>query len=969
MAEVFSYVPRATYRWQFNYLFTFQQAAELADYIAALGISDCYASPLMTARRGSLHGYDVTDHKRLNPELGGEAGFEAFAAQLKAHGLGLVLDVVPNHMCVQLSVGGAGNRWWEDVLEEGPASPYARFFDIDWHPPKTNLHNKILLPILGQQYGDALEAQELKLTYKRGKFSLNYYETTLPIAPETAAPLLQLVADAVRAELGEAHPRLLELESIIRGLEHLPPRGNLDTDQAKARRGEKEVLKQRLAALVSGSREVKRALAAALHRYNGTPGDAQSFDALEALLARQSYRLSYWRVAADEINYRRFFDVNELAAIRVEETKVFTEVHELVFELIRAGAVRGLRIDHVDGLFNPAAYLKDLQRGCARALRQARGESKTGRLSRAQLEASDKCYVVVEKILEGEERLRPNWACAGTTGYEFLNLLNGVFVETSNARLFQRLYERFTGLRVNFKDVVYESKKLILRVSMSSELTVLARQLDRISEQDRATRDFTLNSLTDALGELVACFPVYRTYVTAEGNAANEDDQRYIATALREAKRRNPALSPSLFDFIRAVLLGADPPKLTEKQRADRRRFAMKFQQLTGPVMAKGVEDTAFYRYFPLASLNEVGGDPAHFGHRLATFHRMNEERAAAWPHTLLATSTHDTKRSEDVRARLNVLSEIPGRWYRAARRWQQLNAPRLRRDDHLLYPNEEYLLYQTLIGTWPLGAQADSGNDEYTRRIQEYMIKALREAKVHSSWLNPNEPYEAAIKEMIAELLTPGGDFLRDLIEFQKPIARAGMFNSLAQTLLKITAPGVPDFYQGSETWDFSLVDPDNRRPVDYAARRRMLAELNHDFAEMLNSLEDGRIKLFLTSRALRLRAERPELFARGDYLPLQTTGERGDQVIAFARRHGEQSLIVATGRFFTRLDVGARLPIGAEVWSDTRIELPEQLAGCYRELLTDYSLCVEGPGEQNGLPVAEVFAQFPFALLERVR
>ena len=982
MAEGFAYVPRATYRWQFNHQFTFQQAAELAEYLAALGISDCYASPLTTARRGSLHGYDVTDHKRLNPELGGDEAFAELVQQFRAHGLGLVLDVVPNHMCI----AGIGNRWWEDVLEDGPASPYAKFFDIDWHPPKSTLHNKVLLPILGRQYGDALENQELKLSYKRGRFSIAYYETTFPVAPETVAPLLRSIAEGFETALGDAHPHLLELESIIRGLEHLPPRTSVDPDQLKERRGEKEVLKQRLASLVSNSREVKRALAATLQRYNGTPGKTESFDALEELLARQSYRLSYWRVAADEINYRRFFDVNELAAIRVEEPKVFAEVHELVFDLIRAGVVRGLRIDHVDGLFDPAAYLRELQHGAARALRQARGEAKTNRSRRDKLSASDTCYIVVEKILEGEECLRPDWDCAGTTGYEFLNLINGVFVETSNARLFKRLYERFTGLRVNFKDVVYESKKLILRVSMSSELTVLARQLDRISEQHRTTRDFTLNSLQDALGELVACFPVYRTYAAERGTktraqvALDDQDRRHLMTAVQEAKRRNPALSTSLFDFVGSVLLGDDPPSLSDKHCAERRRFVMKFQQLTGPVTAKGVEDTAFYRYFPLASLNEVGGDPAHFGHRLETFHRHNQERAAAWPHTLLATSTHDTKRSEDVRARMNVLSELPGRWDRVARRWQQLNVARFQTDGYQLYPNEEYLLYQTLIGTWPLKGASNAGNDEvdedYVRRIQEYTIKALREAKVHSSWLNPNEPYEAAINGMIAELLAPGGEFLRDFVEFQKTIVRAGMFNSLAQTLLKMTAPGVPDFYQGTEIWDFSLVDPDNRRPVDYAARQKMLAKLpratgepweNDDFAGMIRNLEDGRIKLFLTSRVLRLRAERQALFEHGDYLPLLASGERSHHVIAFARQQAEERLIVATGRFFARLDVETRQPVGPEVWGETIISLPDELSGCYRELLTGQKLCVEARGETQALLVAEVFAHFPFAVLAR--
>jgi (1->4)-alpha-D-glucan 1-alpha-D-glucosylmutase len=970
-------IPDATYRWQFNHLFTLRQAAELVAYLYELGISDCYASPLLASRPGSLHGYDVTDHTRLNPELGSKEDFAAFARELKQRGMGLILDVVPNHMCI----AGAGNQWWEDILEDGPGSPFARYLDIDWNPPKTNLRNKVLLPTLGDQYGRVLENQDIRLVQRRGKFVVQCYDFYLPLAPETTIPVLRLVRKLAGASLDESALPLLELESIITALEHLPARMPHDREKLKERLREKEIIKRRLSVLIKQNRKIKQALDEALQIYNGKKNQPDSFDQLEALLAQQSYRLCYWRVAADEINYRRFFDINELAAIRVEEPAVFAEVHELIFNLMRTGGVTGLRIDHIDGLFDPAGYLQSLRRGALKALRHAEDSPTLSRQSRRSKERP--CYVVVEKILEHEERLRANWQADGTTGYDFLNLVNGVLVETQSARIFQRLYERFTGLTVDFKDVVYRCKKLILRVAMSSELHVLSRRLDRISEQHRYSRDFTLNSLQYALGEVIACFPVYRTYIRPGDTEVGADDRRVITNALREARRRNPALSPSLFNFIGSLLLLDDPPNLSEKQVAERREFVLRFQQLTGPVMAKGVEDTAFYRWFPLVSLNEVGGDPTHFGVSLAEFHRRNAERARDWPHTMLATATHDTKRGEDVRARLNVLSEIPGRWYRAIRRWQQIN--RARREQLAepgqvpIFPNEEYLIYQTLVGTWPFEAEADKVDDNYIARIEEYIVKAVREAKIHSSWLNPNEEYETELKNYVRALLIPGSDFLRDFCEFQAGIARAGVFNSLAQTLLKTTAPGVPDFYQGSELWDLNLVDPDNRRPVDYAHRRKLLAELNAAVSiesgsdalgqfvdELVRTAEDGRIKLYLMNRALCLRRARRAVFLQGEYTPLAASGALSNHVVAFARGTGEQQIIVVTGRYFTRL-MSDGAPVG-DVWAGNTLALSDEQAGRYRDVLTGQQFYAKQGETGWGLSLDEVFAHLPVALLERV-
>jgi (1->4)-alpha-D-glucan 1-alpha-D-glucosylmutase len=967
-----AHIPDATYRWQFNHQFTLRQAAELVAYLHELGVSDCYSSPLLAARPGSLHCYDVTDHTRLNPELGSKEDFIAFASELKRRGMGLILDVVPNHMCI----AGAGNRWWADILEDGPSSPYARFLDIDWHPPKANLHNKVLLPTLGEQYGRVLENQDIQLEYQRGKFVVRCYDFQLPLAPDTAVPVLRLVLRLAGEHLDEAHLHILELESITTALEHLPPRTPGDRARLRERQREKVIIQRRLAALTKQSREIKRALAESLRIYNGVKGEPRSFDLLEELLAKQSYRLCYWRVAADEINYRRFFDVNELAAIRVEEPAVFAEVHEFVFNLMGEGWVTGLRIDHIDGLFDSAGYLRALRRGALKALRRAEGAPAT---TRRRSKNDRPYYVVVEKILEPNEPLRADWLVDGTTGYDFLNLVNGVFVEAQNGKLFRRLYERFTGVRADFKDVVYECKKLILRVAMSGELHVLARRLDRISEQHRYSRDFTLNSLQNALGEVIACFPVYRTYVRPHDHEVGADDYRAIAVALREAKRRNPAFSPSLFDFIGSLLLLNHPSGLSEKQVAERREFVMHFQQLTGPVMAKGVEDTAFYRWFPLASLNEVGGDPARFGISLAEFHRRNSERARAWPHTMLATATHDTKRGEDVRARLNVLSEMPGRWYRAIRRWQQINQAsreQLMQNGHApLYPNEEYLIYQTLIGTWPFEAGAEQVDESYVRRIEEYLIKAVREAKIHSSWLSPNEEYEAALKSHLRVLLTPGGDFLRDFVEFQAGIARAAVFNSLAQTLLKITAPGVPDFYQGSELWDFNLVDPDNRHPVDYERRRKLLAELNAATSssarsalvdELAQRPADGRLKLYLANCALQFRRARREVFLRGAYTPLAVNGTLNNHVIAFARSSTDEQIVTVAGRFFTRLMSGG-LPFG-DVWAGNSLAMSNEFAGCYHEILTGRQICAERREAGYTLLLDKVFAHLPVALLERV-
>ena len=950
-------IPVSTYRLQFNREFTFGQARALADYFRELGVTDYYSSPVLQARPGSVHGYDIVDHTQVNPELGGEEQLSDLLRHLREQGMGFIMDVVPNHM----SIAGGENAWWQDVLENGPGSPYARHFDIDWNPPNPTLKDRVLLPILGDQFGRVLERRELRVAYRDGGFFLNYWETQLPVAARTSTLVLRLALEGARTRLEESDPNALELESIINALEHLPPRTETDPARLRLRRREKAVVRRRLSTLVKESNEVRAALHDALARVNGAMGRPQSFDQLEELVGRQAYRLSFWRVAADEINYRRFFDVNELAALRVEERPVFAAVHEVVLRLVRQGLVTGLRVDHVDGLLDPLKYLSNLQR-------EAEGRKAEAR----------PFYVVVEKILGHDELLRREWPVQGTTGYEFMNLLNGVFVDAAHGQALRELYAEFTGARVYFTDLVYECKRLILTAAMSSELYVLSRRLARIAERSRYTRDFTQNSLHQALTEVIACFPVYRTYIRRTQATVSPDDRLNINAAVREAKRRNPAEDTSVFDFIASLLLLKDPKGTDANERAERRDFALRFQQLTSPVTAKGLEDTAFYRFYPLASLNEVGGEPALIGVSLERFHERNRDRQETWPHTLSATSTHDTKRGEDTRARLNVLSEIPEEWNRALHRWREMNRKRKASIDGAKAPdaNEEYLIYQTLVGTWPLGGVDDESRAEYTRRLQEYVQKALKEAKLHTSWIKTNEEYERAAGDFVASLLDPSvsGNFIRDFGEFQRLTTRAGLLNSLSQTLLKTAAPGVPDFYQGTELWAFTLVDPDNRRPVDYEQRRALLASLREvgdgDVSEFVEGLlerpEDGRIKMYVTARALNFRRARAALFARGAYLPLRASGRRAAGVVSFARVLDADAAVVVASRFFTRLGVGREgaLSLRREAWGDTTLHLEGVEGGRFCDVLTGR----EFEARDGALDVAEVLSPLPVALLARV-
>jgi (1->4)-alpha-D-glucan 1-alpha-D-glucosylmutase len=950
-------IPSATYRIQFNAGFTFRDATAIVPYLAELGVSDLYASPYLQARPDSTHGYDIVDHGALNRDIGDEHEHARMSAALREHGLGHVLDIVPNHMGIAMGARGRRNRWWMSVLENGPSSPYASHFDIDWNPRNPELAGKVLLPVLGDQYGRVLEAGELKLVYETGQFRIEYYDKVFPANPGSTAGVLELACELLHVRPSD--PDRMELESIAAALRRLPPRRARGRESEAEHARERIVTRRRLRDLVYRSKEVEAAVDAAVAEYNGTPGDPHSFDRLDELLDHQAYRLAYWRVAAEEINYRRFFDVNDLAGVRVERPRVFEATHKLILRLVREGIVTGLRIDHPDGLFDPRDYLVTLQR-------RTMG-----------LERAEDFYVLVEKILTGDEVLPAEWPVAGTVGYEFLNRVNELFVEPRNEGKLDAVYRAFTGFRDEFEDLVYEKKRLILRSSLVSELTVLTTLLDRISERNRCSRDFTWGSLRDALREVIACFPVYRTYIEAEPGVVTDRDRDYVDQAVERAKERNRTTSGAIFDFVRSTLLLHWPDTLDERARRQHARFVMKFQQLTGPVMAKGVEDTTFYVYNRLVSLNEVGGEPARFGIDPEEFHAFNLERAERWPHALSSSSTHDTKRSEDVRARINVLSELPELWAERVNAWHGLNHGKLRRDGRRPVPdaNDEYLLYQSLVGAWPLGQVDDGAREEFAGRVQAYMEKATREAKRHTSWLNPGAAYDEGLRDFVADILS-GGDnaFLNDFLPFQRLVARLGMVNSLAQTLVKIASPGVPDIYQGQELWDFSLVDPDNRRPVDYGLRLRLMKDIEarrgeaglRDAArEMVEGWEDGRIKLHVVQTALRLRLALPDVFTGGAYVPLVAEGGRAEHVVSFARTAEGAAVIAVVPRLVATLtrDRDFALPRAAD-WAGTRIPLPDELSGRYRNALTGEEL----RAGKHGLDAEQVFADFPVALLERL-
>ena len=938
-------IPTCTYRLQFNRWFTFARAREIVPYLHALGVSDAYASPYFQAGANSLHGYDITDHNKLNAAIGSREEYDSWIAELHAHSMGQVLDFVPNHVGIADSL----NTWWMDVLENGPSSRYAPYFDIDWHPLKSDLHDKVLLPILGDQYGRVLERGELQVRFEEGTFYLLYGERRLPIAPGTYRYILDVALQNLAEHKEEDF--YAELQSILTALEYLPKRTETDPKRIAERIREKEIIKRRLERRCVEAPQVQQAIEKALAQINGEPGDPRSFDALDELLNAQSYRLAFWRVAAEEINYRRFFDVNDLAAIRIELPKVFDTVHRLVLDLVRTGAVTGLRIDHPDGLYLPREYFEKLQQRCAKALGIALPQD-----GRAM-------YMLAEKILTGTETLRKDWLVHGTTGYDFASHVGQLLVDSSAETAITKAFHRFIGHSLPFGHLIYAKKLQVTKLALANDVDVLGSMLDRLSEQNRWYRDFTLEALARAVRETIACFPVYRTYL-APGRPVSEEDRQVIERAIGAAKRRNPAIEESIFNFLRDVLLFRFPENLDAEARAAHTHFVLKFQQATGPIMAKGLEDTVFYIYNRLAALNEVGGEPQQFGISIEAFHERNLYRQRNWPATLLATSTHDTKRSEDVRARMLAISEMPELWQRSLQRWRTANRrwKRTINDAEAPDANEEYLLYQTLLGTWPIqpsGEPEGVATAEYTERIQAYMAKALHEAKINTSWIQPNEEWDATMRDFVAKILDPSprNKFLPGFLPVAQEIARLGAINSLAQTLLKLTSPGVPDIYQGNEVWDYSLVDPDNRRPVDYKQRRDMLEALpTATIDELLRNWPDGRIKMFLTQRVLQFRREHVDLFHRGEYLPLRASGTLAECCVSFAREFAGKWIIVIAPRLSSRVG----FPPVAETWKDTSVGLPESLS---LEHAHDLFTCREIRRDGRRVSVSDALSILPFA------
>lgn len=934
-------IPRATYRLQFNHQFTFNDAARIVPYLARLGISHVYASPILKARPGSMHGYDVVDHSQLNPELGSREDFAGLVRSLHEHGMGLIVDIVPNH----LGVMGNDNVWWLDVLENGPAARYSFHFDIDWRPNRGSMRDRILVPVLGDSYGVVLERGELQLEFDAaaGSFSVRYHEHRMPIDPREYPRIFSQPIAEELLPVDDAHRA--DFESLLDSFSNLPPRDDTSTDAVTVRYRDKEAHKRRLARLIERSPEVLRHITDSVIKINGTPGLSETFDALDALLEAQAYRLSYWRVAVDEINYRRFFDVNDLAALRMNERSVFDVTHQLIFELIDAGSIDGLRIDHSDGLYDPEEYFLWLQ------------ERFGGGPGRRPL------YVVTEKILAAHERLPESWLVHGTTGYDYAALQTTWLVNGDDEPRMTRRYRSFTENEVSFETLVYECKRLVMRSSLAAEVEVLASQLDRIAHLDRHTADFTRAALREAIREVIACFPVYRTYMSPRG--IGDEDRRIIHWATALARRRSTGAELSVFDFLRDVLLGTAADGRPASHRHAMLEFAMKFQQVTSPVTAKGVEDTAFYRFNRLICLNEVGGDPSRFGVSSTALHQANLERARLWPHSMLATSTHDTKRSEDVRARIAVLSELPDLWKQHLSRWSQLNRNKRRQVDDAPAPDheDEYLLYQTLAGLW----SAELATDSLIERLQAYMVKAGREAKRSTSWINPNAAYEAAVGEFIVQLLSnpERNAFLRDFSSFATTIAFFGRINSLVTTVLKITVPGVPDFYQGTELPAFTLVDPDNRAPVDFDAAAAQLESLGSvsDVATLLAEADGARAKLYVTAKLLGMRAENAQLFALGGYQPLQVDGEKKDHVFAFSRSHEGQTCVVIVPRWSARLVEGRMELASGNVWGDTKVLLGAGVGEELRDVLSAQALRAQGA--ESSLHVSEIFSKFPFAVL----
>ncbi len=924
-------IPNATYRLQLTPDFGFDSATAIVDYLDSLGVSDLYCSPVFKAVSGSNHGYDVVDPTALNDELGGESGLERLNAEIKKRDMGWLQDIVPNHMAFD-----SQNHMLMDILENGQVSRFAGYFDIDWDHVYESLQRRLLTPFLGKFYGEALEAGEIKLHYHQNGLSVGYYDMRFPLRIESYPEVLTHGLERLEDRLGAQSSDLIRFIGTVYALYDLPGRDRLDERYDHIR-----LAKKLLWNMYTGNDAIQSYVDETLNLFNGEPGNDDSFDSLDHLLGKQHFRLSFWKVASEEINYRRFFTINGLISVRLEDPEVFEVTHRLISEMCANGVFSGLRVDHIDGLNDPSDYLERLRR------------------------LAPEIYLVVEKILEPGEVLPPDWPVEGTTGYDFLNTVNGLFCDRHAEKAFNTLYNRFARLQTTWERLVVDKKRLIIDKHLAGNIDNLAHLLKGISHRDRHGNDITLHGLRRALIEAMASFPTYRTYVNAK--RFTEADRNCIERAVGKARDRNPGLRYEL-DYIEKFLLMGSRDDIEESQRSRALDFVMKFQQVTGPLMAKGVEDTCLYIYNRLLSLNEVGGSPNRFGCSREDFHGFMRDTVDHCLHAMNTTATHDTKRGEDAGMRLSVLTEMPDEWDRAVRNWRKINSRRkVVRGSKVPDKNDEYFLYQSLIAFWPL---LERDREEFIERLKAYTIKAVREAKVHTAWLKPDAEYENAYLQFINRMLAEGDGnrFLEAFLPFWKRIAWYGMLNSLGQALIKFTAPGVPDVYQGNELWDFDMVDPDNRRPVDYEFRTNSLDYMRDRLSsdregllnELMNSMYDGRIKLFLTHRALVARRDHPELFVSGNYQPLQVAGARERNAVAYARRAGDQWALTV----FPRLTVGLvdenQFPTGEDVWGDTTLQLPEEISGSFTDYLSGRRLNLEGK-----LRLAELFERLPWVLL----
>ncbi len=922
------HIPLSTYRIQFTSKFNFNDAKKIVKYLSEFGINDLYASPILQARTGSTHGYDVVEPTKINPELGSEKEFYELAENIKQNKLGWLQDIVPNHMAYSHQ-----NKMLIDLFENGPASRFYNFFDIEWSHPHESVRGRILAPFLGKFYPEVLECGELILKYDEEGFSINYYETKLPLRMESYVEILSFRLKKLINKLGKNDTDAIKFMGVLYILKTLS-----SVEEIDERYSQIKFLKALLWELYSSNDEIKIFINENLKIYNGEKNNPESLNLLDNLLANQYYRLAFWKVANEEINYRRFFNVNELISLKIEYEEVFGRVHSLIFRLLKEEAINGLRIDHVDGLYDPTKYLYNLR------------------------DRAKNSYIVVEKILEFDEELPKDWPIHGTTGYEFMNFLNGIFCKHDNEKSFSGIYQRFIKYNTPYERIVLDKKRLFIQTRMAGEVERLSYIIESISSKDRYGIDITMHGLKKALEELLTYFPVYRTYVN--GTKIYERDKKYLDYIIKKVSEHNPRLTNE-FNYICDLLKQNFKDHFTEEQKERALDFVMKFQQLTGPLMAKGFEDTALYIYNRFISLNEVGGSPDKFGITLREFHNFNKKRMKYWKHTLNSTSTHDTKRGEDVRARLNVISEMPREWSDKVRLWNKFNQPLKKNVRGIDVPdrNDEYFLYQTLVGAYPL---LDEEHETFIQRVKEYIQKSVREAKVFSAWISPNIDYENAYFEFIENILRKDDEnqFFKDFFEFQKRILHYGIFNSISQTLVKYTSPGVPDTYQGSELYNFSLVDPDNRRPVDFELREKYLSEMKNIsnrqnyFAEILKSKDDGRIKMFVSHFSLLARNEFPQIFNEGKYTPLQIEGKFKENIIAYARNFENQYCIIVAPRFLTKIIKETELPLG-EIWEDTKIKIPLEISS-----LENYFTKEKITAKEN-IFVKDILKELPVALL----